>query len=72
VNIRSYWSDPLWKGLRIISFVTVTVTLVILITYFSGVSSWRVPLEIAIIVNIAVFVVLVARSLVLSSKKSGN
>lgn len=68
MNIRSFWSDPVWKGLRVVSFVTVTVTLVILVVYFSGVNSWRVPLEIAVLTNFAVFVALVIRTLILRAK----
>jgi sugar phosphate permease len=68
VSVLSFWSDPVWKGLRIISFATVTITLVILVVYFSGASSWRVPLEAAILTNIGVFVALMIRTLILRAK----
>lgn len=64
----SFWSDPVWKGLRLVSFVTVTATLVILVVYFSGESSWRVALEVAILTNLAVFVALVIRTIILRAK----
>jgi hypothetical protein len=68
MNVRSFWSDPVWKGLRIVSFVTVTATLVIIVVYFSGVNSWRLPLEVAVLTNLAVFVALVIRTLILRTK----
>jgi hypothetical protein len=68
MNVRSFWSDPVWKGLRIVSFVTVTATLVIIVVYFSGVKSWRLPLEVAVLTNLAVFVALVIRTLILRTK----
>jgi amino acid transporter len=68
VNVRSFWSNPVWRGLRIISFTTVTITLVILVVYFSGASSWRFALEVAVLANLAVFVALMIRSLILRVK----
>jgi hypothetical protein len=68
VNIRSFWTDPVWKGLRIVSFTTVTITLIILVVYFSGATSWRFALEVAILTNLAVFVALMIRTLILRAK----
>jgi sugar phosphate permease len=68
VSVLSFWSDPVWKGLRIVSFATVTITLVILVVYFSGASSWRLPLEVAILTNIGVFIALMIRTLILRAK----
>lgn len=68
MSVLSFWSDPVWKGLRIVSFATVTITLVILVVYFSGVTSWRVPLEAAILTNIAVFIALMIRTFILRTK----
>ena len=68
MNIRSFWTDPVWKGLRIVSFTTVTITLIILVVYFSGATSWRFALEVAILTNLAVFVALVIRTLILRAK----
>jgi hypothetical protein len=68
MNVRSFWSDPVWKGLRIVSFATVTITFVVIVVYFSGVNSWRVPLEVAVLTNIAVFVALVIRTLILRTR----
>lgn len=68
MSVRSFWSDPVWKGLRVISFVTATVTLVILVVYFSGANSWRFPLEVAIVINFGVFVALMIRTLILRAK----
>lgn len=65
MNIRSFWTDPVWKGLRIVSFATVAITLVILVVYFSGASSWRLALEIAILTNLGVFVALMIRTFIL-------
>jgi hypothetical protein len=68
VSVLSFWSDPVWRGLRVVSFVTVTVTLVILVVYFSGANSWQFPLEVAVVTNFAVFVALVIRTLILRAK----
>lgn len=68
MNIRSFWTDPVWKGLRIVSFTTVTITLIILVVYFSGATSWRFALEVAILTNLAVFVALMIRTLILRAK----
>lgn len=64
----SFWSDPIWKGLRIVSFVSATVTVILLVVFFSGHRSWRVPLDTAIAVNIAVFVTLITRSFIVRAK----
>jgi hypothetical protein len=72
LNVRSFWFDPVWKGLRIVSFATVIITLVILVVYFSGASSWRFALEVAILTNLAVFVALMIRTLILRAKVSGS
>lgn len=68
MRVLSFWTDPVWKGLRIVSFVSVTVTAVILVVYFSGVSSWRFPLEVAILTNLAVFVALMTRTFILRAR----
>jgi hypothetical protein len=68
LRLLSFWTDPVWKGLRIVSFVSATVTLVILVAYFSGVSSWRVPLEVAILTNLAVFVALLTRTFIVRAR----
>ncbi len=68
MSVLSFWSDPIWKGLRIVSFVSAALTLTFLTVYFSGVRSWRVPLDAAILTNIAVFAALVTRSVILRAK----
>jgi len=52
VSVLSFWSDPIWKGLRIVSFVSAALTLTFLTVYFSGVRSWRVPLDAAILTTL--------------------
>jgi predicted exporter len=68
VSGLSFWSDPIWKGLRIVSFVSATVTVVLLVVFFSGHRSWRVPLDTAIVVNIAVFAALIIRTVIVRAK----
>ena len=68
VSVLSFWSDPIWKGLRIVSFVSATVTVTLIIVFFSGHRSWRVPLETAVVVNIAIFAALVVRSFIVRAK----
>jgi hypothetical protein len=68
VSGLSFWSDPIWKGLRIVSFVSATVTVVLLVMFFSGHRSWRVPLDTAIVVNIAVFAALIIRTVIVRAK----
>jgi hypothetical protein len=68
VSVLSFWPDPIWKGLRIVSFVSATVTVTLLVVFFTGHRSWRVPLDTAIATNIAIFVALVTRSFILRAK----
>ena len=68
MSVLSFWSDPIWKGLRIVSFISVAVTLILLAVYFSGVRSSRVALDTAIVTNIAIFAALVIRSFILRAK----
>ncbi len=64
----SFWSDPIWKGLRIISLISASVTLIVVIVYLSGVHSWRVTLVAVVATNFGIFVALVIRTLILRSK----
>jgi membrane protein YdbS with pleckstrin-like domain len=64
VYFRSYWADPLWRLLRIITFVTVALTLIILGVYLSGQTSWLDALAVAVIVNIVMNVALLIRTLI--------
>jgi hypothetical protein len=61
---RSYWADPIWKVLRIITFVTATTTLIILGIYLSGQKSWLDTLAVAVIVNVVLNVALLIRTLI--------
>jgi hypothetical protein len=61
---RSYWADPIWRFLRIITFVTVAITLIILVVYLSGQKSWLDALGVAVIVNIVMNVALLIRTLI--------
>jgi hypothetical protein len=63
VIYRRYWSDPLWKFLRIATFCTVAATLVILVVYLSGTKSWLDALSVAVIVNIVLNLALVIRTI---------
>jgi hypothetical protein len=58
----------MWRGLRIVSFVTATITLIILAIVLLGATSFRVPLAAAVITNIAVAIADVIRTFVLRSK----
>jgi hypothetical protein len=68
VSVLSFWSDPIWKGLRIVSFVSATVTVILLVVFFTGHRSWRVPLETAVATNIAIFAALIIRTFILRAK----
>ena len=68
MSVRSFWFDPVWRGLRIISLASATITLVILVVYFSGASSWLFALEVAVLTNLAVFVALMIRTLIFRVK----
>jgi hypothetical protein len=68
VRFRSFWSDPIWKGLRIVSFVSASVTLILLAVFLSGERSWLVLLYIALVTNVAIMVALVIRTIVLHAK----
>ncbi|MGC2486258.1 MAG: hypothetical protein WA359_08445 [Acidimicrobiales bacterium] len=60
----TYWADPIWKFLRIVTFFTAAITLIILGVYLSGHKSWLDALTVAVIVNIVLNVALVARTLI--------
>lgn len=66
----SFWSDPIWRGLRSVSFVTATATVVILVIYLSGARSWRVALIASVVANIGVMLAVVIRTFVLKSHRS--
>ena len=70
MNLRSFWSDPLWRGLRIVSFVTAAVTLILLAIVLLGATSWRVALATAVVTNIAVAVAVVIRTFAVLHAKS--
>jgi hypothetical protein len=61
---RSYWADPIWRVLRIVTFVTVAITLIILVVYLSGQKSWLDALGVAVIVNIVMNAALLVRTLI--------
>jgi hypothetical protein len=61
VKPRTYWSDPVWRTLRITSFVTGAAVLILLAAVLSGASSWHIPLEVAVVANIVVVVLVLLR-----------
>jgi hypothetical protein len=52
--MKGYWSDPLWRRLRIASFISAVTVLVLLAVYLLGVQSLLVPLAVFVIVNIVI------------------
>jgi hypothetical protein len=68
VNFRAYWSDPLWRGLRVITIVTATATVAILIVYLVVGKSWLDALVAAVIANVGLNLALVIRSLIVRAK----
>jgi hypothetical protein len=68
VNFRAYWSDPLWRGLRVITIVTATATVAILIVYLVVGKSWLDALVTAVIANVGLNLALVIRSLIVRAK----
>ena len=55
----SHWSDPMWRFLRITSFVTAGITLICLAVVLAGENSWRYPLAVAVVANIIVMFLVV-------------
>jgi hypothetical protein len=68
VRFRSFWSDPIWRGLRIVSFLSASATLIVLVVYLSGDRSSRVWLYTAVLTNIAIMVALTIRTFVMHAK----
>jgi hypothetical protein len=68
VNFRGYWSDPIWRGLRVVTIVTATSTVAILIVYLVVGKSWLVPLVAAVIANVGLNLALVIRSLIVRAR----
>jgi len=48
--------------------VSATVTVTLLVVFFTGHRSWRVPVETAIFTNIAIFAALIIRTVILRAK----
>jgi len=69
VKFVSYWSDPAWRTLRIMSFVTASITLIILGVVLAGASVWRGPLVGAVVANVVVMALLVRRTVVLRRER---
>jgi hypothetical protein len=69
MNFRAYWSDPLWRGLRVVTIVTATATIAILIVYLVVGRSWLDALAGAVIANVGLNVALVIRTLVVRAKR---
>jgi hypothetical protein len=65
--LLTYWSDPMWRVMRISTFVTSGVTLVILIIFLLASSSWRDELVGVVVINLAAFAALVSRTIILRS-----
>jgi hypothetical protein len=68
LNFRAFWSDPLWRALRVITIVTATATIAILIVYLVVGKSWLDALAGAVIANVALNIVLVVRSLIVRAR----
>jgi hypothetical protein len=58
----------MWRGLRIVSFVSGAATLIILAIVLSGASSWHFALMISVLTNIAIVVAVVIRTLELRAR----
>jgi hypothetical protein len=72
VFLRLYWFDPMWRGLRIVTLVTATATIVILVAYLAGEKSWLVALTVAVVANVGFNLALVIRSLIVRAKKRNS
>jgi hypothetical protein len=68
VKSWSFWSDPIWSGMRIISFLSASATVILLAIFLSGVRGSRIPLEAAVVTNVGIMVALAIRTSVLRAK----
>lgn len=68
MKFRSYWSDPIWRGLRAITFVTATSTVVILVGYLAGGTSWLDALAAVVVANVGLNIALVIRTMVVRAR----
>lgn len=68
MSFRAYCSDPIWRGLRVVTIVTATATVAVLIVYLVAGRSWLVPLAAAVIANVGLNVALVIRSLIVRAR----
>lgn len=62
MKLLSFWSDPMWRALRIASFVTGAITLILLAIVLLGATSFRFPLAAAVVLNIVAAIVVVVRT----------
>jgi hypothetical protein len=69
VNFRAYWSDPIWRGLRVVTIVTATAAIAVLLVYLVVGNSWLVPLAVAVIANVGLNVALVIRTLIVRAQR---
>jgi hypothetical protein len=63
------WSDPTWRHLRITSFCTAAITLILLVIVLSGASSFRYALAAAVILNFVVAVGVGVRTYTLHARQ---
>jgi hypothetical protein len=68
MNFRSYWSDPLWRGLRVVTIVTAVATITVLIGYVVAGKSWLDALIAMVITNVGLNIALVIRSLIVRAR----
>lgn len=66
--LRTHWSDRMWRTLRIATFVTSVVTLLLLVIVLTGSSSWRYPLVVVVVINLLAFALLMLRTMSLQAK----
>ena len=67
--LGTHWSDRTWRTLRIATFVTSGVTLVLLLVIMlTGSSSWRYPLVVVVVINLLAFSLLMLRTMSLQTK----
>ncbi|MGD0851748.1 MAG: hypothetical protein ABSA07_00130 [Acidimicrobiales bacterium] len=68
MRLWSFWSDPIWHGMRIVSFVSASATVILLAIFLAGVRGSRIPFEAAVVTNLGIMVALVIRTFVLRAK----
>jgi len=63
VRLAGYWDDPTWRLLRVTTFVTGSLTILLVVAYLLISRSFLYPLTTAVVINLVANIALVVCTL---------